>query len=72
MSEQLITITKKEYLSLCDDHDWRAALENGGVDNWEGYHESLKQSGYFNKYDEPEFMGDGTFADSSLEGDYDE
>lgn len=52
MTEEMITITKKEYLSLCDDRLWRIALENGGVDNWEWYHESLKEGGYFDDEEE--------------------
>lgn len=51
-AEEMVTITKKEYLSLLDDQSWRAALEDGGVDNWEWYHESLVQGGYFDEEDE--------------------
>lgn len=35
--EEVITITKKEYESLLKDSKWLRALENAGVDNWEGY-----------------------------------
>jgi hypothetical protein len=35
--EEVITITKKEYESLLEDAKWLRALENAGVDNWEGY-----------------------------------
>jgi hypothetical protein len=52
MTEETITITKKEYESLCDDRLWRIALEDGGVDNWGGYHDSLKDGGYFDDEDE--------------------
>ena len=51
MSEQTVTISMKEYESLCDDRNWRIALECGGVDNWEWYHESLKEGGYFDDED---------------------
>jgi hypothetical protein len=52
MEEEMITITKKEYLSLLDDCKWRSALEAGGVDNWECYSESLRGGGYFDGEDE--------------------
>lgn len=42
-SEETVTISKKEYESLQDDARWRTALENGGVDNWEWYGESLSE-----------------------------
>lgn len=42
-TEETITITKKEYQSLLQDSRKLAALENGGVDNWEWYSESLKE-----------------------------
>lgn len=41
--EQTITITKKEYESLQKDSRKLAALEAGGVDNWEWYGESLQE-----------------------------
>lgn len=44
---EMVTISKKEYESLLDDAAWRRALEAGGVDNWEWYHESLENAGYF-------------------------
>lgn len=37
MTNETVTISKKEYESLLDDRKWRIALENAGVDNWEGY-----------------------------------
>ena len=40
-----LTISRKEWESLQKDSATLAALEAGGVDNWEGYHESLKQGG---------------------------
>lgn len=49
MNEETVTITKKEYESLLDDQKWRIALENGGVDNWEWYGESLQQAGYYDE-----------------------
>ena len=33
---ETITIDKKEYESLLEDSKWLRALENAGVDNWEG------------------------------------
>ena len=44
-SEELITITKKEYESLINDALNLAALKAGGVDNWEWYYDSLKNAG---------------------------
>lgn len=41
--DETITITKKEYNSLQRDSQKLAALEAGGVDNWEWYSESLKE-----------------------------
>lgn len=49
MNEEMVTITKKEYESLLDDRIWRIALEDGGVDNWEWYGESLQQAGYYDE-----------------------
>jgi len=40
--EDNITINKKEYDALQKDSRKLAALEAGGVDNWEWYGESLK------------------------------
>ncbi|WPM81364.1 hypothetical protein R5W60_06730 [Brucella pseudintermedia] len=47
-----VTITKSEYESLLDSSRKLNCLENGGVDNWEWYHESLKEGGYFDEEDE--------------------
>lgn len=47
MTEETVTISKKEYESLLNDRKWRLALESGGVDNWEWYSESLSEGGYF-------------------------
>lgn len=35
--DEMITITKKEYVGLIEDSRKLAALEGAGVDNWEGY-----------------------------------
>lgn len=37
MTNETVTISKKEYESLLEDRKWLQALENAGVDNWEGY-----------------------------------
>ena len=37
-----ITISKKEYESLLEDSKKLTALENAGVDNWEGYHYAIE------------------------------
>jgi hypothetical protein len=33
---EMVTITKKEYESLQEDAKWLQALENAGVNNWDG------------------------------------
>ena len=43
MNEETVTITKKEYDSLIRSAKVLLALEAGGVDNWEGYSESLQE-----------------------------
>lgn len=35
-----------------DDAIWRGCLEGGGVDNWEGYSDSLHEGGYCSEEDE--------------------
>jgi hypothetical protein len=40
--EELIEITQKEYKSLLKSKDELQALEDGGVDNWSWYGESLE------------------------------
>lgn len=37
MSEEMVTITRKEYDSLIEDSEFLEALRAAGVDNWEGY-----------------------------------
>lgn len=37
MTEEYVTITKREYESLKEDRDYANALDNAGVDNWGGY-----------------------------------
>lgn len=39
-----IRITKQEYVSLLKDRAKLMALEGGGVDNWQGYDDSLNES----------------------------
>lgn len=43
--EKTVTITESAYAGLLADSETLAALESGGVDNWEWYHESLQQAG---------------------------
>ncbi len=40
-----ITIPLSEYQSLLCDRQMLRALQAGGVDNWEGYHESVRHLG---------------------------
>ena len=42
MSEETITISKKEYESLLQDSKKLSALEGAGVDNWQGYDEAME------------------------------
>jgi len=37
MTEETITITRKEYKELKEDSDFLQALRAAGVDNWDGY-----------------------------------
>lgn len=53
-TEEMITITKKEYDSLLRADAELSALHAGGVDNWEWYHESLKDAGFFDDDEETE------------------
>jgi len=43
MSEETITITKKEYERLQWDSRALQSLEKYGVDNWDGYSEALRE-----------------------------
>ena len=40
--EEMITISKEEYDKLIERNTWISALEEAGVDNWEGYDEAIK------------------------------
>lgn len=40
MTEEMVTITKKEYYELQERVRWLDALEAAGVDNWEGISEA--------------------------------
>lgn len=42
-----VTISEAEYTRLLMDEKILAALEAGGVDNWEWYSESLRDAGLF-------------------------
>lgn len=43
MDKETVTISKKEYESLKDDSFKLQCLENGGVDNWEGYDFAMEE-----------------------------
>lgn len=47
--EEMVTITKEEYDQLVDRDFKLSCLENGGVDNWEWYCDSLQDGGYFDE-----------------------
>lgn len=42
MNEETVTISKARYESLLDSEAMLLALEDGGVDNWSYYGESLR------------------------------
>ena len=42
MDTQGITITETEYDQLIKDQELLRALQNAGVDNWEGYDSALE------------------------------
>ena len=44
MTEETITITKSEYVRLQRDSRLLAALEAGGVNNWEWYSDSINDN----------------------------
>ena len=41
MSDEMITITLKEYNRLKEQVSWLECLEDAGVDNWEGMEEAI-------------------------------
>ena len=43
--EEMVTISRKRYDQLIRATAELNALHNGGVDNWDWYHESLKDAG---------------------------
>jgi len=45
MSDDKVTISVEHYEELLRAQKRLSALESGGVDNWEWYHESLKEGG---------------------------
>lgn len=49
-STKTISISKDFYDSLIKDSEELQALHDGGVDNWEWYHESLEEAGFIKKY----------------------
>ena len=42
MGEDTVTISKSEYKHLMDAADKLLALEEMGVDNWEGYQDAME------------------------------
>lgn len=49
MSEETVTISKKEYDQLLDDAEKLECLEAAGVDNWPGYGDAMEM---YNEGDE--------------------
>ena len=46
----MVEIPETEYADLQRAADKLAALEAGGVDNWDWYGQSLEDAGYWEKY----------------------
>jgi hypothetical protein len=46
-TQTMITISAERYRELLIAEAKLGALENGGVDNWEWFYESLEEHGYF-------------------------
>lgn len=42
--QKTVTITEKEYNELIEARRFLTALENAGVDNWEGYDEARREA----------------------------
>lgn len=53
-SEPKVTISAKKYAKMKDEILWLRCLENAGVDNWEGYDESLEYYRSISNYDDEE------------------
>lgn len=51
---EMVTITKTEYEMLLRICKYAECLDNGGVDNWEWYGESLREGGYYDDEEEEE------------------
>lgn len=60
---ETVTIPKKEYETLKKDQSKLIALENGGVDNWDGYEFAMEEMDKWEKEDEQRDMESS--ADSS-------
>ena len=41
--DELVSISRKEYVSLLEEARMLSILEAHGVDNWNGYHEAYKE-----------------------------
>ncbi len=54
LPEGTVRISKERFEELCDAESELNALHNGGVDNWEWYHESLKNAGLLDDDEEDE------------------
>jgi hypothetical protein len=57
-NERTVVITVDKYARLLRDRALLRALENGGVDNWEWYSESLKDAGYYDEIEDGKFLRD--------------
>ncbi len=49
MSEEMVTISKARLKELIRAEKELSCLHMGGVDNWEWYHESLQEGGFFDE-----------------------
>lgn len=52
MGQEFAVMLDKHIEDAQDDSLWRSCLENGGVDNWHGHYDSLKEGGYYGDEEE--------------------
>lgn len=57
MSEKMVTITEAEHEKLLEDSRFLCALQNAGVDNWDGYEEAQEMIAEWDAEDEQNAQG---------------
>lgn len=61
MSNETITISKKEYEELLSAKQKLIALESAGVDNWQGYGEAMQEFYEEEDYEDRDSYGDSLY-----------